>query len=119
MLQRLIIAFSLIVSLGAAQIGAISHELSHYQNIHASLQTASNINDDAATKSTSDPIDSLPHTQVCEKCVSYAEVHPLLYQNAITSFSPPDRQHFVHLNSQSYQKSFTASYAARAPPYFA
>ena len=116
MLQRLLIAFSLIVSLAAAQVGAISHELSHYQNINAALQAASGQYDQAAAKSSSEPLDSLPHTQVCEKCVSYAEASPLLYQNTIASFSDPGRQHFVDAITHSYQTSFAAAYAARAPP---
>jgi hypothetical protein len=124
MLHRLIIAFSLIVSLGVAQIGAISHEFSHFQNINTSQQDAALANSAASAKFASsqspvDPLDSLPHTQVCEKCVSYAEASPLLYQHATPDFSQPQHHNFQFLTALTYQKSATASYAARAPPHFA
>ena len=116
MLHRFIIAFSLIVSLGAAQIGAISHEFSHFQNIKQLDAAQANT---ASVTSPADPFDSLPHTQVCEKCVSYAEASPLLYQHAAADFAQSPQAHFQSLTAQSYQKSHSASYAARAPPYSA
>ncbi len=116
MFSRLLLAFSLIVSFGVAQIGAISHELSHYQTI-ALQQAAPDATEQNAPSPS--PLDSLPHTQVCEKCISYTEVNPLHYQHAVLDFTNATSHHYTHLNSPAFHTQHHAVYAARAPPYFA
>lgn len=118
MFSRLLLAFSLIVSFGVAQIGAISHELSHYQTV-ALQQTAPDAAGQHAQNSSPSPLDSLPHTKVCEKCISYAEVNPLHYQHAVVDFKNSPSHHYSYSNSFSFHTPLYAVYAARAPPYFA
>lgn len=114
MLQRLIFTFSLIVSFGMAQIGAINHEFSHYQ-----ITSAAQENSDSEARSSSDPYNSLPHTQGCEKCVGFAGINPLLYENAVSVFDDSASYHFGYATQQGFKLHFNAVYAARAPPTFA
>ncbi len=107
MLHRLIFAFTLIASFVFAQVGAITHEISHY---------TSNYN---STTSQSKSQDSLPHHQVCEKCLSYAELGHAI-NSADTNLPIIEASHYYlvrHLPSFSYSKP--ATYRARAPPYLA
>jgi len=101
MLHRIIFAFTLIVSFGIAQVGAITHEISHYSN--ATSQSKSQ--------------DSLPHNQVCEKCISYAELGHAV--NSTDSHLPRIANSHYYLPRYSASFSYTkpSTYLARAPPY--
>ena len=109
MLRRLILTLSLVVSFGLGQIGAVSHELSHYveANVEHSQQNHSKNNS---------PSNQSSHNHSCAKCLGYAELG-----NAVTScqyiFTPTSTP---NLPNSSWFDSATASdpraYSARAPP---
>ena len=112
MLRRLILTLSLVASFGLAQIGAVSHELSHY--VEASVEHTQQNH----SKNTS-PSNQSSHNHSCAKCLGYAELG-----NAVTSCqfiftltSTPN------LPNSSWFDSATASdsraYSARAPPVLA
>jgi hypothetical protein len=112
MLRRLILTLSLVASFGLAQIGAVSHELSHYVEASAE-QTQQN------QSSNTSPSNQSNHNHSCAKCLAYAELG-----NAVTSCpfvftvtSTPK------LPTSSCFDSATASnpraYSARAPPVLA
>jgi hypothetical protein len=116
MLHRLIFAFTLIVSFGVAQIGAVTHEISHYSDAKSqgsSQDSSKNSQNDFA------PDKQLPHNQVCEKCFSYAELGHAVQNADVILPIAVSSQHY--LNSYSATLSYTKlrSYSARAPPTFA
>ena len=103
MLARLIFAFTLIASFGFAQVGAITHDISHYSHITSKSKSK----------------DSLPHHQVCEKCIGYAELgHAVNNADAaLAIISAKDYYCLRYSPSFTYAKPDT--YQARAPPYLA
>lgn len=115
MLNRLFFALTLILSFGMAQIGAVTHEISHYSDIYAKAQNSAADKSSLKPGKSSEPI---THHQVCEKCIGYAQLGhmangtqmPLPAIDASTIFYSP-----VGLNTP-YAKLRT--YSARAPPSF-
>lgn len=117
MLHRLIFAFTLIVSFGVAQIGAVTHGISHYGDTKSQGQPQ-DFHNSSSKSSQNDltPGKQIPHNQVCEKCFSYAELGHAV-QNANISLP-------IAVSSQRYYNSDSAtscyaklrSYSARAPP---
>jgi hypothetical protein len=112
MLRRLILTLSLVASFGLAQIGAVSHELSHY--VEASAEHSQQNH-----SSNTSPSNQSNHNHSCAKCLGYAELG-----NAVTSCQ------FVFtltsvpsLPTSSWFDSATAdnprAYNARAPPVLA
>jgi hypothetical protein len=112
MLRRLILTLSLVASFGLAQIGAFSHELSHYAEASVD-HTQQN-----QSKNTS-PSNQSSHNHNCAKCLSYAELGNVVTtcQFVFTLTSTPN------LPTSSCFDSVTASdphaYSARAPPVLA
>jgi hypothetical protein len=117
MLQRLIFAFSLIVSFGVAQIGAITHEISHYgeqtsQSQSQDFQKSTNKGNPGDLS----PDNPVPHNQVCEKCFSYAELgHAVQNADVILPISATS-QHYLNSDSATSSYAKLRSYSARAPP---
>lgn len=123
MFNRLIFAFTLIVSFGMAQIGAVTHEISHYTDLTtSSIKTAgatASVQQAALNKSTSKkPGQSEPisHNQVCEKCISYAELGHIVHstQAALTAVNATN--HYFSVCSQTPSYAQPRTYSARAPP---
>jgi hypothetical protein len=118
MFRRFILPFALILLFGIAQLGALTHEISHFT---ADLTKAS-INQ--ASDSTSQiyaaqkiPQNNAPDTPFCAKCLSYgALAHGLnMADFTLVLF---DNSFEIHQAEQhnSYLKPLLLSYAARAPP---
>lgn len=113
MLRRLLLTFSLIALFGLAQIGAVTHEISHYADIGAQSQQQNNNNN---TQKSTDKNSSSTHGHTCEKCVSYAELGGAI-SNSPIALSLADTKNLL---SSGTLQIFTAaklySYSARAPP---
>jgi hypothetical protein len=109
MLRRLILTLSLVASFGLAQIGAVSHELSHFAeaNEQASQQNHSK---------NANPSSQSGHNHSCAKCLGYAGLGHAVTSTLITFTltSTPS------LPISSFFDSTVASnhrpYSARAPP---
>jgi len=109
MLRRLLLTFSLIVSFGFAQIGAVTHEISHYTDASAQKQQQD-------YNKNSKPSNQPAHNHTCEKCVGYAELGNAISSShlAITLAGIPNP-----LASSCLQTSIATkprTYSARAPP---
>lgn len=118
MFQRLLLAFSLIVSFGVAQIGAVTHDISHFGVAKTQNQS---INKNSAHNSQNEitPDNQAPHNQVCEKCISYAELGHAVQNSDLVLPAKVTTQ--LYLNSSFTSSSYLKlrSYSARAPPNFA
>ncbi|MGZ8261672.1 MAG: hypothetical protein ACXW11_10725 [Methylotenera sp.] len=112
MLHRFTLIFSLIVSFGMAQIGALTHEISHHTNLAAQNQQQ-DLNKNSSKNSQND---QTQHNQVCEKCISYAELGNLIQSAdlAISTFVGTNPRIYPDLQTSSHAKPRT--YTARAPP---
>jgi hypothetical protein len=119
MFQRLILAFSLIVSFGVAQIGAITHEISHYA-VAKTQNQYDDVNKNYGHESQNDRTpDQVPHNQVCEKCFSYAELGHAVQNAAITLAIAVSSQHYLNSDFATSSYAKLRSYSARAPPFSA
>ncbi len=117
MLHRLILNLLLIVSFGFGQMSAFTHEFSHYADaVTANQSQDSNINFNLASQEKPSQHKQTPHNQVCEKCVTYAELgniisssHAAFMATAMTNLA---------ITSSLQTTSFTKprNYSARAPP---
>ena len=117
MLHRLMLNLLLIVSFGFGQMSALTHEFSHYADaVTASQSQDSNKNLNVANQENPSQHKQAPHNQVCEKCVTYAELgniisssHAAFMATAMTSLG---------ITSSLQTASFTKprTYSARAPP---
>jgi hypothetical protein len=119
MFQRLLLAFSLIVSFGFAQIGALTHEISHYSDTKS--QSQQSLHNSVSQDSTSDltPDNQVPHNQVCEKCFSYAELGHAVQNAALTLAIAVTSQHYLNSDFATSSHAKLRSYSARAPPFSA
>ena len=106
MFKRFSIHVALVFLFAFAQIGAVTHEISHVE--------------DLIKHSQQDPSkqDKNTHSEQCAQCISFAKIASGL---AAQSFVIPTLEiSFVsstQLSTQPSSNSHTA-YAARAPPYF-
>lgn len=113
MFRRLLLTFSLIVSFGLAQIGAVTHEISHYADANAQSQQQ---DFNKSADQSNDKSSPASHSHTCEKCVGYAELGGAISSSHI-ALSLANTQNLLsssHLQSFSATKSRT--YSARAPP---
>jgi hypothetical protein len=119
MFQRLLLAFSVIVSFGFAQIGAVTHEISHYGDTKS--QSLQSLHNSASQNSSADitPDNQAPHNQVCEKCFSYAELGHAVQNAAITLAIAVSSQHYINSDFATSSYAKLRSYSARAPPFSA
>jgi hypothetical protein len=101
MFKRWSIHFALILLFALAQIGAVTHGISHVEDF------ASHSQHDKNSKS-----------EQCTQCISFAQVAGgLQAQSFVFTFVKPE--FFVaEFNQQSYISLTHTAYAARAPPYF-
>ena len=118
MLHRLIFTLSLIVSFGFAQIGAVSHEISHYSDAAALNQEPSlseqNFDKQSFNKNSSN--NPVQHNSVCEKCVSYAELGHVISGAHVALISATVKHSFISNSLTKAPSSKARHYSARAPP---
>jgi len=112
MLQRLILILSLIASFGLAQIGAISHELSHYADTSVQFQQ---VNNDENANKRGQPA----HNHHCEKCLSYAALGNAVTSSHITFTVASTQNRLTSHQRNSTGVSKLRTYSARAPPVLA
>lgn len=117
MFQRVLLAFSLIVSFGVAQIGAVTHEISHYGVAKSQYQGSKNSDHNSQNDFT--PDNQAPHNQVCEKCFSYAELGHAVQNADLVLPAKVTNQLYLNRNFASSSYAKLRSYSARAPPDFA
>lgn len=102
MFKRFYVHFALILLFALAQMGAITHEISHVT--------------DSVKHSQQDPLKQKTTSEQCEQCISFAKVAGGL---PAQSFVLPNVQtHFIdstQLSTQALSQPHSA-YAARAPP---
>lgn len=115
MFQRLLIAFSLIVSFGVAQIGAVTHEISHYGDTKSQGQTQDFSQNSDQSQNDLSPDSPLPH-QVCEKCFSYAGLGHAVQNADLILPNLATSQRFLSSDSANSSHAKLRSYSARAPP---
>ncbi len=113
MLNRLIFAFSLIVSFGMAQIGAVTHEISHYSDLSEQVQQQILVKDLSNKSKKSEPI---THNQVCEKCLSYAELGHIAHSTLAVLTAINATNHYFSASSSTPSYAKPRTYSARAPP---
>lgn len=118
MLHRLILTLSLIVSFGFAQIGAITHELSHYADATAlgQQQSLTQQNPDAQSFNKNNKNPQAPHNPVCEKCVSYAELGHVISGSHIALVTVVASHLFINSDRTTLSLLKPRNYSARAPP---
>ena len=98
MYKRLTLNFILVLLFAFGQIGAVTHEISHFSHYKQKQQ------------------DKNTHSEQCKQCISYAEVAGGLLGKSFAL--PALNAHFAsstHYNLSS-QPALNASYSARAPP---
>ena len=125
MLRRLLLTFSLIVSFGLAQIGAVTHEISHYADaveqsqqqdyskndvLHIGNRTAKNTTNNAGKNNPT------THGHTCEKCVGYAELGGAISSSHIALLLTSTSNVISHSQLQSFSATKPRTYSARAPP---
>lgn len=116
MLHRLILTCWLITSFSFAQIGAMSHEISHYTNAITQNQQPDlnkSLNKNANNNSRND---QAPHNQVCEKCVSYAELGNAIANSHVALTLAITTHLLVSSSLQTPSVTKPRTYSARAPP---
>ncbi len=118
MLHRLIFTLSLILSFGFAQIGAVSHEISHYSDATALNQQPSLSKQNSAKQSFNKNSSNNPaqHNPVCEKCVSYAELGHVISGTHVALISATVKHLFINNSLTKAPSSKPRHYRARAPP---
>jgi len=116
MFRRFILPFTLILLFGIAQLGALTHEISHFTTDVA--QASESTSQISAVQKT--PHNNVPDTPFCAKCLSYGT---LAHGLNIADFTLVlfDNSFEIHQAEQhnSYLKPLLLSYAARAPPQLA
>jgi hypothetical protein len=125
MLRRLLLTFSLIASFGIAQIGAVTHEISHYADASALNQQqdySGNYQPDVdsiAAKNTANSAgknNPATHGHTCEKCVGYAELGGAISSSHIALLLTSTSNVISHSQLQSFSATKPRTYSARAPP---
>ena len=112
MLRRLILTLSLVASFGLAQIGAVSHELSHC--VEASVEHTQQNH----SKNTS-PSNQSSHNHSCAKCLGYAELGHAVTSSIIAFTITSTKNSPNRPCVDSTTASNPRAYSARAPPVFA
>lgn len=99
MFKRFALNFVLIFLFAIAQLGAATHEISHFSDITKHQQQDKNT-----------------HSEQCKQCISYAEVASGLHSQ--TFVFPISNAKFVSASSYHFSalSTLTTAYAARAPP---
>ena len=99
MFKRFAANFALIFLFAFAQVGAVTHEISHISDYTKHSQQ-----------------DKSTHSSQCAQCISYAEVASGLQTQAIVFHLAATEFIATTFNHQSYSSLTHTAYAARAPP---
>jgi len=127
MLRRLLLTLSLIVSFGLAQIGAVTHEISHYVDASALNQQQDysenyqpNVDNSPAKNTANSAGKNNPakHGHTCEKCVGYAELGGAISSSHILVSLAKTQNLLTSSQLQSFSATKPRTYSARAPPSF-
>ncbi len=102
MLRSLLPKILLVFALLFAQLGGLTHGISHVL---------------AEQKQSSDQ--SLPHDKMCDLCVAYAQIGGAVASNSISFISSQSIEAFTSDYSNAIFFTRFVAFAARAPPYFA
>lgn len=113
MLHRLLLTFSLVILFGLGQIGAVTHEISHYAEASAKSQPQ-NSNDNAEKSTPKNS--STTHSHTCEKCVGYAELSGAISSSHIALLPVVAETLLSTEQLQRFIASKPLTYSARAPP---
>jgi len=121
MLRRLLLTFSLIVSFGLAQIGAVTHEISHYADASALSQQQDYSENyqpdvDKNTANSAGKNNPAKHGHTCEKCVGYAELGGAISSSHIALLLTSTSNVISRSQLQSFSATKPRTYSARAPP---
>ena len=112
MLQRLLLTFLLIASFGFAQMGAVTHEISHYAelNLHnPAADSAQNLNAESQKNH-----GQKNHT--CEKCVGYTGLGHAVASSPLLLPVAANESHTHTADAAIVTLSTRFNYCARAPP---
>ena len=114
MFKRFFSNFALIFLFAFAQVGAVTHEISHIKDYVKHSQQDSNRQE----PSKQDPSnkDQNTHNGQCVQCISYAGVVSGLQTQAIIFHLVPTKYVATTFNPQSYPSFTRTAYVARAPP---
>ena len=105
MFKRLSIHVALIFLFAFAQMGAVTHEISHFEDLVKHNQTKHSQQDQNT------------HGEQCEKCISFAKIAGgLVAQGFVLPILQTSFTGSSQLKTQTSSQPHTA-YAARAPPY--
>ncbi len=104
MFKRLSIHIALVFLFAFAQIGAVTHEISHVEDSIKHSQQAPSKQDQST------------HSEQCEQCISFAKIAGGLVTQCLTL--PTLQASFITCTPLSTQPSsqLHTAYAARAPP---
>ena len=108
----------LIISFGFGQVGALTHEFSHY-NDTASLNQQLSLNQTSQNQPNKDEPSQhkqAPHNQVCEKCISYAELGSAISNGHSTFTATPSVNLIIVSHLLTLSPTKPSTYSARAPP---
>jgi hypothetical protein len=114
MFKRFSIHLALIFLFAFAQIGAVTHSISHV-NDEAKHNKTSHSQQNSSKQDPSKQ-DSSTHSEQCTQCLSFAQIasgtqsQPFVFHLAATKFTAPE------FHQLSYSSRTYTAYAARAPP---
>lgn len=112
MLQRLVLTVLLITSFGFAQMGAVTHEISHY----AELNLHNPATDSAQNLSAESQKNDGQKNHSCEKCIGYAGIgHAVASSTLVLAVTATSKQPHA-ADAAIVALSTRFNYCARAPP---
>jgi hypothetical protein len=112
MLQRLFLTALLIASFGFAQMGAVTHEISHYAGLNLQQQSA----ETSKHLSQQTQKNHGQESHSCEKCVGYAGLaHALASSTLVLQVAATANQPHI-ADAEVIALSIRFNYSARAPP---
>ena len=114
MFKRFSIHLVLIFLFAFAQIGVVTHEISHVED----LATHNQQNQSQQDSNNQDPSnqDQSPHSEQCEQCISFAKIAGgLVAQGFVLPVLQANAIGVTQLQTQGSPQLYVA-YAARAPP---
>ena len=111
MFRRFSIHLALIFVFAFAQMGAVTHGISHVEDFAKHNQTSDNQQDPNKQ-------DNNIHADQCGKCISFAKVAGGLQAKSFVFNFAASNFFVAEFHHQSYISLTHTAYAARAPPYF-
>jgi hypothetical protein len=116
MFRRFSIQLALIFVFAFAQIGSVTHGISHVEDYAKHNQTSDSQQN--PSKQDTSKQDTNTHTEQCTQCLSYAQVAGgLQAQSFVFNFAKPEFS-VAEFHQLSHSSLTHTAYAARAPPHF-